>query len=171
MNKDLVYTNAQIIQAIKKISQQINTLSSRKEIVFCPIMTGSIVFAGYLLPLLKHNRLKVNYLHYSRYENNQGSIKGRWLFKPKRDEILNRHIILIDDILDEGLTLAECVKTLKSLGAKTILTTVLFYKPNKKIVMDADIKGLTLPNDYVYGFGLDNEGYDRNQKHIFKKNA
>jgi hypoxanthine phosphoribosyltransferase len=172
VNQDLcLYTYGQILDAIHKISRQINIKTQSKDVVFCPVMSGSLVFAGHLLPLLNHQHLSVNYLHYSRYKDDQGSDVGEWKYLPKREELVNRHIILIDDILDKGNTLQECIKILKKLGAKTILSCVLFYKPNTKSLINADIKGLELPNEYVYGFGLDKSGLQRNELNLYVKNT
>ena len=172
VNQDLcLYTYGQILDAIHKISLQINIKTQSKDVVFCPVMSGSLVFAGHLLPLLNHQHLSVNYLHYSRYKDDQGSDVGEWKYLPKREELVNRHIILIDDILDQGNTLQECIKILKKLGAKTILSCVLFYKPNTKSLINADIKGLELPNEYVYGFGLDKYGLQRNELNLYVKNT
>lgn len=166
-----LYTYGQILDAIHRISRQINLKTQSKEVIFCPVMSGSLVFAGHLLPLLNHQHLSVNYLHYSRYKSDQGLNMGEWKYLPKREELVNRHIILIDDILDQGNTLQECIKILKKLGAKTILSCVLFYKPNTKSIIDADIKGLELPNEYVYGFGLDKSGLHRNELNLYVKNT
>ena len=172
VNQDLcLYTYGQILDAIHKISRQINIKTQSKDVVFCPVMSGSLVFAGHLLPLLNHQHLSVNYLHYSRYKDDQGSDVGEWKYLPKREELVNRHIILIDDILDKRNTLQECIKILKKLGAKTILSCVLFYKPNTKSLINADIKGLELPNEYVYGFGLDKSGLQRNELNLYVKNT
>jgi hypoxanthine phosphoribosyltransferase len=81
-------------------------------------MSGSLVFAGHLLPLLNHQHLTVNYLHYSRYTDDRGSDIGEWKYLPKREEVVNRHILLIDDILDQGNTLQECIKILKKTRCK-----------------------------------------------------
>ena len=166
-----LYNYSDIIKSIKKLANQINSKTSSKEIIFSPVMTGSLVFAGHLLPLLNHKAIYVNYLHYSRYMDNNGKEKGLWIHKPSRDDVLNKHILLIDDILDEGKTLFECVSTLKKLGARTITSCVLFYKPNTKVKIDADFKGLELPNLYVYGFGLDNKGFERNHVNLYAKTS
>jgi hypoxanthine phosphoribosyltransferase len=166
-----LYTYEDIILAINNLANQINAKTKTKEMVFAPVMTGSLVFAGHLLPLLSHKALHINYLHYSRYVDNNGIEDGHWIHKPRRDEVLNKHVLLIDDILDEGKTLHECVSTLKRLGAKTVTSCVLFYKPNTKAKIDANFKGLELPNLYVYGFGLDSNSIDRNHQNLYAKNS
>jgi hypoxanthine phosphoribosyltransferase len=167
----ILYTYEDIISSISNLANQINAKTKMKEIVFAPVMTGSVVFAGHLLPLLNHKVLHINYLHYSRYLDNNGMENGLWIHKPSRDDVLNKHVLLIDDILDEGKTLFECISTLKRLGAKTVTSCVLFYKPNTKIKIDADFKGLELPNLYVYGFGLDNKGIERNHVNLYAQTS
>jgi len=166
-----LYSYKDIIASISNLANQINSKFHKKEIVFAPVMTGSLVFAGHLLPLLNHKALHINYLHYSRYIDNNGIENGHWIYKPSRDEVLNKHVLLIDDILDEGKTLFECVSTLKKLGAKTVTSCVLFYKPNTKAKIDADFKGLEVPNLYVYGFGLDNKGIERNHVNLYAQTS
>ena len=162
-----LYTYQDILKSIEHLANQINKKTSSNELIFTPVMTGSLVFAGHLFPLLNHKNIYINYLHYSRYVDNKGLHNGIWVHKPTREEVLNKHILLVDDILDEGNTLFECQSLLKKLGAKTVTSCVLFYKPNNKVKIDADFKGLALPNLYVYGFGLDSNGLKRNHLNLY----
>jgi hypoxanthine phosphoribosyltransferase len=167
-----LYSYDEIVGEIKAISLKINQkIAGFEEVVFCPLMTGALVFSGHLFPQISHPQITLSYLHFSRYKNDQGSLNGDWLFKPSRDEVLNKHILIIDDILDEGVTLNEAKKCLLALGAKTVTTAVLFYKPNQKSNFSADFIGLSLPNEYVYGFGLDASGLFRNLPNLYIKNV
>ena len=77
----------------------------------------------------------------------------------------------MDDILDEGITLLNINDELKLLGARSIVTAVLFDKKiNKKKSMRADFVGLEVPNKYVYGFGLDFKGRGRNLPNLYSFN-
>ncbi len=89
-------------------------------------------------------------------------------YKPKIDLIKDKVVLVIDDILDEGLTLTDIKKNLIEMGAKQVVIAVLFDKKIDKIKpIKADFFGLEVPDAYVYGFGLDFNGIGRNIPHLY----
>ena len=124
------------------------------------VMGGAVVFTGQLLPQLRFP-LEFDYLHVSRYDDAQGG-GAKWKVVP-RQSVAGRTIVLLDDILDQGETLAEVKARLLELNAAEVVIVVFADKAHKRVKpVKADIVGVTIPNRFVVGFGMDVEGYWRN---------
>lgn len=125
------------------------------------VMGGAVVFTGTLLPQLDFP-LEFDYIHVSRYGDDDRGGQVVWKVIP-RQNVAGRTIVVLDDILDEGETLAHVKQRLLDMGAAEVIIAVFADKNigrRKPIV--ADITGLTLPNAFVVGFGMDVYGYWRN---------
>ena len=163
----LIYSNKKINQAISQIADNCNLILRDEEVTTLPVMNGALIFSGQLIPRLNFNCV-LDYIHTSRYSNNKGQPTVNWTYKPKKDLIKDKIVLVIDDILDEGLTLNDIKKNLIAMGAKQVLIAVLFDKKIDKIKpIKADFSGLEVPDSYVYGFGLDFKGIGRNIPHLY----
>lgn len=163
----LIYNNKKICDAISSIADQCNFLLSNEEVTILPVMNGALIFSGHLIPKL-NCQCVLDYIHATRYLNNRGHQTVNWIYKPKLDLIKGKVVLVLDDILDEGITLKTIKKNLFEMGAKKVLIAVLFDKKIKKIKpIKADFTGLEVPNAYVYGFGLDFKGIGRNIPHLY----
>lgn len=134
-------------------------------LVLC-VMTGALVYAGHLLPRLSF-ALDLDYVHASRYgDARQGGLL-HWIARP-RSLVTGREVLLLDDILDEGVTLHEIQQWLLAEGAKQVEIAVLTHK-KKPLPQPCtpDYPALMTPDRYVYGFGLDVDGLWRNADGIF----
>lgn len=129
------------------------------------VMGGAVVFAGRLLPLLRFP-LDIEYLHATRYGDvtQGGGIEWR---VPPPASVHGRHVLVLDDILDAGTTLAAIRERLLAMGATSIRIAVLVEKdlPGAKPVA-ADFVGLRIPDRFVFGCGMDAKGYWRNLPEI-----
>jgi hypoxanthine phosphoribosyltransferase len=145
-----------------EISQQ---LSEKNPLVLC-VMAGGVIFCGQLLPKLNFP-LDFDYLHATRYgpETQGGKISWRsapWI------SVKDRTVLVVDDILDEGVTLAAVKESLKRMGAAEVLTAVFTDKENgKQKPISADFCGLTVPDRFVFGYGMDVDGAWRNLPAIY----
>jgi hypoxanthine phosphoribosyltransferase len=125
------------------------------------VMGGAVVFTGNLLPLLAFP-LEFDYIHVSRYGDDDRGGEVVWKVIP-RQSVAGRTIIVVDDILDEGETLAHVKQRLLDMGAAEVILVVFADKElGKAKPVQADIVGLTIPNEFVVGFGMDVYGYWRN---------
>lgn len=134
-------------------------------LVLC-VMTGAVVYAGHLLPRLNFP-LELDYVHASRYDEARSGGALHWLVRPRKP-VIGRDVLLLDDILDEGVTLHEIAQWLKSEGARSVEIAVLTHK--EKLTpqpCQPDYPALKTPDRYVYGFGLDVDGLWRNANGIF----
>ncbi|HSI42865.1 MAG TPA: hypoxanthine-guanine phosphoribosyltransferase [Methylotenera sp.] len=163
---ELIHSSEAVELAIARLSEEITqVMHSSKPIVIC-VMGGGIVFAGQLLTKLNF-ALEVDYVHASRYQNETVGKVLVWKALPKLD-LTGRSVLLIDDILDEGITLKEIKEKCISLGAKEVLSAVLIEKKlthSKPIT--ADFVGLEVPDKYVFGYGMDAYGWWRNLSSIY----
>ena len=125
------------------------------------VMGGAVVFTGNLLPQLRFP-LEFDYIHVTRYGDLDRGGEVVWKVIPRQD-VTGRTIIVVDDILDEGETLAHVKQRLLDMGAAEVILVVFADKDLGKIKpVQADIVGLTIPNQFVVGFGMDAHGYWRN---------
>ncbi|MFL6671783.1 MAG: hypoxanthine-guanine phosphoribosyltransferase, partial [Massilia sp.] len=122
------------------------------------VMGGAVVFTGNLLPQLTFP-LDFDYIHVSRYGDDDRGGQVVWKVIP-RQNVAGRTIIVLDDILDEGQTLAQVRQRLLDMGAAEVILAVFADKELRKSKpVQADIVGVTIPNEFVVGFGMDVYGY------------
>ncbi len=130
------------------------------------IMGGAAVFTGQLLPKLAFP-LEFGAIEVTRYNND---IQGReitWRLAP-RDNVRGRTVLVVDDILDEGITLAAIHRKLGEMGARRVMSAVFADKDlGREKPIRADFIGVTVPNRYVFGFGMDAYGLWRNLPAIY----
>ena len=166
---DCLHSADAVDAAIDRIAQELTAALAEAEPVVMCVMTGGLFFSGQLLGRLAFP-LHLDYVHASRYQNNTAGTELSWQAQPKLD-LTGRTVVLLDDILDEGITLLAIKERCLALGAKTVLTAVLVEKnlPHAK-PMQADFIGLTVPNRYVFGCGMDAYGWWRNLPAIYALN-
>ena len=164
---DLIYSYKEVEAAIKKMSQEITAVLADKNPVILCLMIGGIIPTGKLLPLLNFP-LQVEYVHVSRYRGRTRGGALHWIRKPTIS-LQDRHVLIVDDILDEGTTLMAIVEECKNNQAKTIHTAVLADKQldKERNFKKADFTGVTVPDRYVFGYGMDYKEYLRNAPGIY----
>ena len=163
---ELIVGATEVELALDRLASQISdALADRFPIALC-VMGGAVVFSGKLLPRLGFP-LEFDYLHATRYRDGTRGGTIEWAVLPRKN-LAGRVVLLMDDILDEGHTLAAAKARLLELGAAEVLIAVLADKDLgvDKPVM-ADFVGLTLPNRYVLGMGMDAYGLWRNLPGIY----
>lgn len=153
-NSLLIHSAADVQDALDQLSRQITQqLADKKPVLLC-VMGGGVVFAGHLLTRLRFP-LAFDYVHATRYGNQTVGKTLTWHAMPRID-LTGRTVLLVDDILDEGITLQAIQEECYALGAKEVLTSVFVDKDlNKTKPIEADFVGLTVPDAYVFGFGMD----------------
>lgn len=162
----IIHDEVAVNQAILFLASQLNEYYAEKMPVILSVMNGAAYFTGQLLPQLKFP-LELDYLQATRY---RGELQGKalqWIVKPKKT-IKSRNVLILDDILDEGFTLKSIVEACYMLGANEVKSAVLVEK-NLNICkpIQANYVGLYVPNQYVFGCGMDIHGWWRNLPEIF----
>jgi hypoxanthine phosphoribosyltransferase len=163
---ECIYNNDDVQHAISKVAQQIkNKLADHDPLVLC-VLTGGIIPAGHILTHLDFP-LQIDYIHATRYHGTTSGGKLNWLVRPSQP-LKGRHILIIDDIYDEGITLNEIVEYCSAEGAESIHTAVLVNKLHKrKHGKKPDFICLETDDRYLFGYGMDYRGYLRNIPGIY----
>ncbi len=163
-----LFTTEEVEAALDRMAIDIHqTLHDQNPVLLC-VMIGGLVPMGNLLPRLDFP-LELDYVHATRY---RGEITGgelHWKVRPSVN-LANRTVLIVDDILDGGITLAAIVEEVKSMGATTVLTAVLVDKYQKRVengLKNADFVGLQIEDHYIFGYGMDYNEYLRNAPGIF----
>ena len=164
---DLIHSPEAVEAAIEKMGREITAVLSDKNPVILCLMIGGIIPTGKLLPLLNFP-LQVEYIHATRYRGKTRGGELYWIRKPTIS-LQDRHVLIVDDILDEGTTLMAMVKECKNNQAKTIRTAVLADKQldKERNFKKADFTGVTVPDRYLFGYGMDYKEYLRNAPGIY----
>src|SRR5262245_9274252 len=163
---DLVWGENQLSAAVRRVAQEITALLTERMPLVLSVTGGAVVFTGQLLPLLRFP-LEFDYIHVTRYRGSTEGGSVQWKVEP-RPQLAGRVVLVVDDILDEGHTLAAIRDRVLQEGAAAFYSAVL---ADKEIGRDkpirADFVGVTVPNRYVFGFGMDVEGAWRNLPAIY----
>lgn len=163
---DLVYTQEQAEAALDRLAEQITANYSQSNPLVACVMNGGLIVAGCLLSRLDFP-LEQDYLHATRYRGNTKGGELSWVAKPQHS-LKNRHVLIVDDILDEGYTLAAIVDYCMQVGVQSVETVVLVEKKHdRKQGIQADYVGLQTEDRYLFGYGMDYKGYLRNAPGIF----
>ena len=161
-----IYSAAEVSSAIAKLAHQITARLKDDHPLVLSVMGGAVFFSGQLLPLLKFP-LEFEAIHISRYGGATSGGKTEWRVMPK-EAIGGRTILVLDDILDEGHTLKAIHDKMLELGAKQVVNVVLVEKNiGREKPIRADFVGLNVPNEYVFGCGMDVYGAWRNLPAIY----
>ena len=160
------YSKKEVESAIDKMASEITVdLGKLNPLLLC-VMNGGLIITGDLLLRLEFP-LHYDYIHATRYAGEINGSQLVWVAKPQHI-VKDRHILIIDDILDEGITLREIAKYCHDAGATSVRTAVLVNKThNRKQFDHADYVGLTVDDRYVFGYGMDYKGYLRNIPGIY----
>lgn len=163
---DQLYSMTQINQALDQLAEQLTRDYADKNPLLLCVMNGAVITAGHLLTRLSFP-LQLDYIHASRYGHNTTGGDLNWKAKPV-SSLQQRHVILIEDIFDEGVTLASLRKYCQQAGAASVSCVCLVDKiRDNQMPPKPEYIGLTVPDRYVFGFGMDYEGYWRNAPGIY----
>ncbi len=164
---DLLFSHDEVEGALDKLASEITArLRDKNPVVLC-LMLGGIVTTGRLLTRLNFP-LQLEYLHATRYRGETAGGALGWKRKPSA-ELKGRTLLIVDDILDDGTTMKQVVAECRNVGAAEIYTAVLLDKQinRPKQFARADFTGLTIPDRYVFGYGMDYKEYLRNCDGIY----
>jgi hypoxanthine phosphoribosyltransferase len=163
---DVLFDADHVRAAVARMAEDIAAQLKDDFPVVLSVMGGAAVFTGQLLPQLRFP-LEFGAIEVTRYNND---IQGReitWRLPP-RDNVRGRTVLVVDDILDEGITLAAIRKRLLEMGAGKVYSAVFANKDiGRAKPVSADFVGVTVPNRYVFGFGMDAYGLWRNLPAIY----
>lgn len=163
---EVIRTPEEVQAAVARVAREINAALSEQHPLVLSVMGGAVIFTGQLLPLLDFP-LDFDYLHVSRYGQKQQGGALHWKVSPG-ENVAGRVVLVLDDILDEGETLAAIRQRVLELGAAAFYSAVFADKANGlSKPIRADFTGMELPDRFVFGFGMDIQGAWRNLPAIY----
>jgi hypoxanthine phosphoribosyltransferase len=154
-------------KAVSKIAAAMESDLIGKDPLFLVVLNGAFVFASDLMKKL-HFPCEISFIKLSSYSGLQSSNKVRELIGLNED-ITGRTVVVLEDIIDTGVTLGELLEIVKSKNAADVKLAALLFKPNAfRKDYKIDYLGLEIPNDFIVGYGLDYDGFGRNYPDIYK---
>ena len=162
----LLLTQAQIRVRVRQLGQSISRHYRGRRPVFLGVMNGAVFFLTDLVRAVELDDVDISCTRLASYHGTKSTGKLRGL-DTLTDSFQGRHILIVDDILDTGRTLAALATALKKLGAADVKTCVLLEKRRKKEVpIRADWIGFKIADEFVVGYGLDCDGRYRGLKQV-----
>ena len=162
----LFISEEKILKEVKRVAMQINKDFEGKEPVVLAVLNGSFIFAA---DLLREVDLpcEISFVKLASYQGVSTTGEIREMIGLNVD-LLGRPVIIVEDIVDTGLTMAHMLEELKKQNPASIDICSLLLKPGK-LQVDLDIKYccLQIPNDFIVGYGLDYDGFGRNTRDIY----
>lgn len=164
----MLFTAQEVEKAIDEMALKIEEKFTNSNLLCLTVMIGGLIPTGALLRRL-HFPIEMDYVHATRYTGKTSGGELTWLVKPQKS-LEGRTVLIVDDILDGGVTLAGIVEYCKAHGAKEVFTAVLIDKQRERpenAVQKADFAALEVENKFIYGYGMDYAEYLRNAPGIY----
>ena len=160
-------TAQQVNQALDSLAEQLHDQVSDKDPLFICVMHGGLIPIAQLITRLDFP-LELDYVHATRYGNKtSGGNELNWLVHPSHS-LTDRNLVIVDDIYDEGHTLAAVISAVEERQPASLISVVLFNKlHDHKASFTPDLIGMDIPDEYIFGNGMDYKGYFRNLTNIY----
>lgn len=157
---------SRIQESVEALAARMNEDLAGKNPLFLVILNGAFIFAADLIRLFKHD-CHVSFVKLSSYSGLLTTSNVRELIGLDED-INGRTVVIVEDIVDTGITLDNIILKIKSMGAEKVLTATLLFKPEAfRKDYSIDYVGMEIPNDFIIGYGLDYDGKARNLADIY----
>jgi len=162
----VLFTEQQIAKRVQELTKEINEFYGDKPIVAIFVLKGSAFFAADIIRYLKM-AVTIEFMSVSSYGMETIS-SGKLTIKKDLDvDIKGKDVLVIEDIIDTGVTLSTLQKLLVQRGANSIKVVTMLSKPSRRMVkFDADYVGFEVPDEFVVGYGLDFADKYRNLPYI-----
>lgn len=157
---------SEILCAVRKVAQQINTDLQGTNPLFICVLNGAFMFASDLMKEIDFP-CEITFIKLSSYEGlyTSGSVKE---IIGLNESVVGRNVVVVEDIVDTGITMERILESLIAKGAKDIHVATFLQKPDAlKRDIKIDYIAMKIPNDFIVGYGLDYDGYGRNLKDIY----
>lgn len=156
----ILVTPRAIKRRVAALAAQLNRDYARKDMMVVAIVNGALIFTADLLRFLR-TPLRLDCLRASSYHTGVKAVGEPRVVDQMKLDVRGHHVLLVDDILDTGKTLAAVAGMIQAKGAATVKTCVLLDKKARRAVpFEADYVGFHIPDEFVVGYGLDfNERY------------
>ena len=159
-------TEELILKEVARVGEEINRDLADANPLFVSVLNGSFMFTA---DLMKHVSVpcEISFVKLASYAGTSSTGKVKELVG-LNDDITGRTIVIVEDIIDTGLTMERLIETLKARNPKEIRIATLLVKPDKlKVDLDINYIAMSIPNDFIVGYGLDYDGLGRNYRDIY----
>jgi len=164
---ELYIGEAAIVGAIERMAVEIERDMSGRDPLFVGILNGAYMFAAELMSKLSPS-YELTFAAYSSYRGTQSEGKVKELL-PVRGDTAGRTVILLEDVVDTGLTMQYVMSKLRESGATDVRLATMLLKPDAlQCDLQPDYVGMEIGNDFIVGFGLDYDGAGRSSRDIYK---
>jgi hypoxanthine phosphoribosyltransferase len=165
-NSRVVYTKAEIDVIIDRLATEVCQRCAEDEWLAICVMQGGLMFTAALLLKLPM-KLRQDFVRVTRYRDTTEGGALHWVVRPESD-LAGQNVLLLDDIYDEGDTMTALTQEFLAQGARQVVSVVLVEKIHERKTTDyrPDMVGITCHDEYMFGFGMDLEGYWRNLPEI-----
>jgi hypoxanthine phosphoribosyltransferase len=160
-------TESELISAISKMALILNEDLKGKKPLFIAVLNGAFMFASELFKKVDFD-CEISFVKYGSYHGVTSSGQVKTIIGCSED-LKDRTVVLLEDIIDSGLTMEKVLADVKSLNPASVKIATMLFKPNAfKGNYQIDYIAMNIPNDFIVGFGLDYDGFGRNLKDIYK---
>ena len=157
---------AKIQEEIRRVAAEITRDMEGKEPLFLPVLNGAFIFAADLLREIPIP-CEVSFIKLASYQGTHSSGEIREVIGLAKD-ITGRHVVIVEDIIDSGLTMAHMIETLQMHNPASISVCSFLVKPEAlKVEVPIHYRCMDIPNDFIVGYGLDYDGFGRNTRDIY----
>ena len=157
---------AEILKKVHVVADRINKDYEGKTPVFLAVLNGSFIFAADLMRMITVPS-EISFVKYASYEGTSSTGSMKTLMGINQ-ELEGRHVVIVEDIVDSGFTMAHMIEELKKKNPASIEICSLLVKPgNLKVDLDINYAVMEIPNDFIVGYGLDYDQEGRNLRDIY----
>ena len=155
-----------ILTEVARVADEINRDLSGSDPLFVSVLNGSFMFTADLMKRLDIP-CEISFVKLASYEGTSTTGRVKELVG-LNDDISGRIVVIVEDIVDTGLTMQRLLETLRAKNPKDIRIATLLVKPDKlQVDLKIDYVAMNIPNDFIVGYGLDYDGYGRNFRDIY----
>ncbi len=157
---------SKIMQTVEVLAARINSELDGKDPIFVCVLNGAFMFASDLMKLVRIP-CEISFMKVASYEGTSSTGRIKELIGLNED-VKGRTVVLIEDIVDTGVTIKDLTAQVRSMGAKEVLCATLIFKPGScSDDVIPNYIGLYIPDEFIVGYGLDYNGYGRNLRDIY----
>lgn len=163
---ELSIPEEKLLKAVDQIAERMNKDFEGKNPLMVCVLNGSFMFASDLMKRLSFP-CEISFVKMSSYSGTGSTGEVKELIG-LRENLEGRTVVLLEDIVDTGLTIMNTVEQVKQMGPEEVKVATMLFKPDAcKRDVKLDYVGMEIPNDFIVGYGLDYDGYGRNLKDIY----
>lgn len=157
---------AEILKKVQVVADRLNKDYEGKKPVFLAVLNGAFIFAADLMRMITVPS-EISFVKYASYEGTSSTGSMKTLMGLNQD-LAGRHVVIVEDIVDSGFTMAHMIEDLKKKNPASIEICSLLVKPgNLKVDLDINYAVMEIPNDFIVGYGLDYDQEGRNLRDIY----